>query len=181
MILFDASIPLWIPRATMYAVIAMKTMEKIKFELDEKELEKYSVQLLHKKIISASKNEEGNFVAKDDEGRSYHSKKLLVATGLTDTIPPIPGFKEMYGRSVFHCPYCDGWEVRDKKLGVYARNKEGWELALALKGWSDFVTLYLDGKNKIKPTQEEQLKTNKIPVVRLTFERLEGKDGQLQK
>lgn len=147
----------------------------------QKELEKYSVQLLHKKIISASKNEEGNFVAKDDEGRSYHSKKLLVATGLTDTIPPIPGFKEMYGRSVFHCPYCDGWEVRDKKLGVYARNKEGWELALALKGWSDFVTLYLDGKNKIKPTQEEQLKANKIPVVRLTFERLEGKDGQLQK
>ncbi|HEU0111894.1 MAG TPA: NAD(P)/FAD-dependent oxidoreductase [Flavisolibacter sp.] len=147
----------------------------------QKELEKYSVQLLHKKIISASKNEEGNFVAKDDEGRSYHSKKLLVATGLTDTIPPIPGFKEMYGRSVFHCPYCDGWEVRDKKLGVYARNKEGWELALALKGWSDFVTLYLDGKNKIKPDQEEQLKANKIPVVRLTFERLEGKDGQLQK
>ena len=147
----------------------------------QKELEKYSVQLLHKKIISASKNEEGNFVAKDDEGRSYHSKKLLVATGLTDTIPPIPGFKEMYGRSVFHCPYCDGWEVRDKKLGVYARNKEGWELALALKGWSDFVTLYLDGKNKIKPTQEEQLKANKIPVVRLAFERLEGKDGQLQK
>lgn len=147
----------------------------------QKELEKYSVQLLHKKIISASKNEEGNFVAKDDEGRSYHSKKLLVATGLTDTIPPIPGFKEMYGRSVFHCPYCDGWEVRDKKLGVYARNKEGWELALALKGWSDFVTLYLDGKNKIKPNQEEQLKANKIPVVRLAFERLEGKDGQLQK
>lgn len=147
----------------------------------QKELEKYSVQLLHKKIISASKNEEGNFVAKDDEGRSYHSKKLLVATGLTDTIPPIPGFKEMYGRSVFHCPYCDGWEVRDKKLGVYARNKEGWELALALKGWSDFVTLYLDGKNKIKPDQEEQLKANKIPVVRLAFERLEGKDGQLQK
>ena len=112
------------------------------------ELEKYSVQLLRRRIVKATKNEEGFFVVRDEEGRLYHSKKLLVATGLTDMLPPVPGLREMYGQSVFHCPYCDGWEVRDKKLGVYAKNTEGWELALALKGWSDSVTLYTDGKNK---------------------------------
>ena len=146
-----------------------------------KELEKYSVQLLHKKIVTAAKNNEGIFIAKDEDGRLYYSKKLLVATGLTDTLPGVPGFKEMYGRSVFHCPYCDGWEVRDKRLGVYAKNKEGWELALTLKGWSEQVILYTDGKNKVKPEHKQQLDANNIPVIRLPIDRLYGIDGQLEK
>jgi len=150
-------------------------------KIAHKELGKYGVQLLHKKVINARKSKEGIFVVKDDKGEIYHSKKLLVATGLTDKLPEIEGFKEMYGKSVFHCPYCDGWEVRDKKIGVYARNKEGWELALTLKIWTDDITLYTDGKNKVKPLQKEQLDANNIPVVIHPFARLEGKDGQLEK
>ena len=146
-----------------------------------RELEKYSVQLLRKKIVRAEKNNDGLFVAKDEEGRTYTSRKLLVATGLTDNVPGIPGFKELYGTSVFHCPYCDGWEIRDKKLGVYARNKDGAELALSLKGWSDSVVLFTDGKNKIKPLEKEQLDAFGITVIRLPIERLEGKEGKLQK
>ncbi|MGN6166298.1 MAG: NAD(P)/FAD-dependent oxidoreductase [Flavisolibacter sp.] len=146
-----------------------------------KELEKYCVQLLHKKIISATRNEEGMFVVRDEEGRVYHSKKLLVATGLFDNVPAIPGFKEMYGKSIFHCPYCDGWEVRDKKLGVYARNKDGSELALALKGWSDQVILYTDGRSKIKPSQLQLLNANEIPVFKHAIEKVQGEDGQLKK
>jgi thioredoxin reductase len=145
------------------------------------ELEKYCVQLLRKKIVKAEKNDNGLFVARDEEGRTYTSKKLLVATGLTDNVPDIPGFKELYGKSVFHCPYCDGWEIRDKKLGVYASNKDGAELALNLKVWSDSVVLFTDGKNKIKPLEKEQLDALGITVIRLPIERLEGKEGKLQK
>ncbi len=150
-------------------------------KIAHKELRKYGVQLLQKKVINARKSKEGIFVVKDDKGEIYHSKKLLVATGVIDKLPEIEGFKEMYGKSVFHCPYCDGWEVRDKKIGVYARNKEGWELALTLKIWTDDVTLYTDGKNKVKASQKEQLDANNIPVVIYPFARLEGKNGQLEK
>jgi thioredoxin reductase len=145
------------------------------------ELEKYSVQKLNRRVMAAKRNDEGLFQVKDDQQGKYFAKKLLVATGLTDTLPDLDGFREMYGKSVFHCPYCDGWEVRDRKIGVYARNKEGSELALALKGWSDQVTLYTDGKNKVKPSQKEQLDANGIEVIRLPIARLQGKDGQLQK
>src|SRR4030095_8023668 len=100
--------------------------------------------LLRRRIVKATKNEEGFFVVRDEQGRLYHSKKLLVATGLTDMLPPVPGLREMYGQSVFHCPYCDGWEVRDKKLGVYAKDKNGFELAISLKTWSRHVSLYSD-------------------------------------
>ena len=146
-----------------------------------KELEKYNVQKLNKKIIGAKRNDDEVFEVKDEKHTKYYSKKLLVATGLQDNVPEVEGFAECYGKSVFHCPYCDGWEVRNKKLGVYARNKEGWELALSLKGWTDEVTLYTDGKNKVKPGQLEQLKANSIDVVRLPFEKLDHKDGLVQK
>jgi thioredoxin reductase len=150
-------------------------------QLCQRELEKYSIQKIRKKVINAKKNDDGIFVVKDENGTVYYSKKLLIATGLIDTLPDIEGFKDFYGKSVFHCPYCDGWEVRDKKIGVYARNKEGWELALALKGWSDNVTMYTDGKNKVKPFQKEYLDANEIAVITTSIAKLSGTNGQLQK
>jgi thioredoxin reductase len=145
------------------------------------ELEKYSVQKLNKKITSAKRNNEGVFEVKDEKGAKYYAKKLLVATGLSDTLPDIEGFQKFYGKSIYHCPYCDGWEVRDKKLGVYARNKEGWELALNLKSWSNDVTIYTDGKNKVKPSQKLHLDANEIPVVKTPIAKLKGEGDQLKK
>ncbi len=144
------------------------------------EIAKYGIVLLLNRIVKARKNNEGIFEVNSEDGQTFYSKKLLIATGLADNVPPIEGFLEMYGRSVFHCPYCDGWEVRDKKLGVYARNKNGGDLAINLKAWSPHVTLYTDGKNKLKPQQEKELEALSIPVVRLPIARLQGNDGQLQ-
>jgi thioredoxin reductase len=150
-------------------------------QLAKQEMNKYGVTAVDKKVIRATKNNEGIFVVVDENGEEYMSKKLLVATGVMDNVPPIPGMKECYGSSVFHCPYCDGWEVRDKKIGIYAKNKEGWELALALKGWTDHVTLYTDGGNKIKPKQKEYLDANNIPIIRERISKLDHNDGKLER
>lgn len=148
--------------------------------LAHKEVKKYGVKMIRKKIVSARKADSGFFVARDENGTEYHSKKMLIATGLWDNLPPIPGFRELYGKSVFHCPYCDGWEVRDKALGVYARNKNGYELALALKCWSSNVTLYTDGRNRLKPTEVETLTANGIAIVSYPFSHLEAKGDSLR-
>lgn len=150
-------------------------------QLCQRELEKYSVQRMRKKVINARKNEEDIFSVRDENGTIYYSKKLLIATGLVDILPGIEGFKEFYGKSIFHCPYCDGWEVRDKKIGVYARNKEGWELALVLKTWTNDVSLYTDGKYKVKPSQKKYLDANEIAVIPAPILKLQGEDGQLKK
>ena len=115
-----------------------------------------------------------------DNGRAT-GRKLLLATGIADEVPALEGIDAFYGKSVHHCPYCDGWEVRDKKLAVYARNKDGSELALSLKAWSADVTLYTDGKHNVKPTKLELLKLNDIPVISQRLERLDGHNGQLKK
>jgi thioredoxin reductase len=144
------------------------------------EVKKYGAKMIQKKVVNARKNEDGHFVVKDEEGITYMSKKLLIATGLWDNVPDIPGFKELYGKSVHHCPYCDGWEVRDKELGVYARNKNGYELALALRCWTDKVTLYTDGRNKLKPVEVETLTANNISIISYPVSHLESQDDSLR-
>lgn len=148
--------------------------------LTHKEVRKYGVKMIPKKVANARKNEEGFFAVRDEDGTLYRAKKLLIATGLWDNVPDIPGFQELYGKSVFHCPYCDGWEVRNKELGVYARNKNGFELALALKCWTDHVTLYTDGRNKLKPTEVETLVDNGITIISYPVLKLEAKGEQLK-
>lgn len=148
--------------------------------LAHKEVKKYGARMIRRKVINARKNEEGHFVVRDEKGEIYYSKKLLIATGLTDNLPSIPGFKELYGKSVFHCPYCDGWEVQNKELGIYARNKNGYELALALKCWSEHVTLYTDGRNRLKPTEVESLTANGISINNYPVASLESKNERLK-
>jgi thioredoxin reductase len=148
--------------------------------LAQKEAKKYGARLIQKKVVNARKSETGLFVVKDEEGTVYQAKKLLIATGLSDNLPDIPGFKEFYGKAIFHCPYCDGWEVQDKRVGVYARNKNGYELALALKCWTDQVTLYTDGRNKLKPAEVEMLVTNGVAIVSYPIASLDGSGDKLR-
>ncbi|RYY41220.1 MAG: NAD(P)/FAD-dependent oxidoreductase [Chitinophagaceae bacterium] len=150
-------------------------------ELCQPELEKYGVQVVNRMIVRASRNEEGLFEAYDDTGECHLSRKLLVATGLSDNLPKLPGFEELYGKSVHHCPYCDGWEWRDKRIAVYAKTKDGSELCLALKNtWTDDVTYFTDGNRRIKASTLEYLEASGIRIITEPVKGLEGTDGLLQ-
>src|SRR3989442_13442391 len=73
------------------------------------------------------------------------TRYLLLATGVVDDVPAISGFDACYGRSIFHCPYCDGWEWRDRRLAAFGRGKDATGLALGLKTWSADVIVYTHG------------------------------------
>ncbi|MCW3082249.1 NAD(P)/FAD-dependent oxidoreductase [Segetibacter sp.] len=150
-------------------------------KISQHEIFKYGVELANKKVVNARKNTEEIFVVKDEEGTIYHSKKLLIATGLTDPLPKIEGFEEMYGKSVFHCPYCDGWEVRNKSIGVYAKNKNGFDLAISLKGWSPDVAIFTDGVKKFKPHEKDELAANNIVIITLPVLKIQGTNGMIEK
>ena len=148
--------------------------------LAHEEIKKYGVPVKKQVVQSVTRKDDGLFEVKDDTHTVYLAKKILVATGLTDTLPELEGIQEFYGHSVFHCPYCDGWEVRDQRLGIYARNKNGFELALSLTTWSRSVTYFTDGRNQLKPEQLQVLQQYGIPVVNTRIRKLEGEDRQLQ-
>jgi thioredoxin reductase len=113
-------------------------------------------------------------------GAQVRSRKLLIATGVVDNVPAIDGFSELYGRSVFHCPYCDGWEVRDAPLAVYGRGGRGLGLSLELTGWSRDLVLCTDGPPEIDDEGIRQLERNGISLRDDRIARLEGRDGILQ-
>lgn len=144
------------------------------------ELRQYDVTFIDKEVMRAMKNDFGNFIIADEDNQIYEARKILLATGLIDQLPNIKDIDRYYGKSVFHCPYCDGWEVRYKKLAVYGNPKNGGSLALSLTTWSDDVILLTHGKRVIE--EEVELLANKgIKVVTSKISRLEGKGGMISK
>lgn len=77
-----------------------------------------------------------------EDGRQWRSKAVLLATGLIDKLPDIPGLQDCYGISVHSCPYCDAWEKRGDRLGVIGGDEAAINLALELLIWSNQVTLF---------------------------------------
>jgi len=115
------------------------------------------------------------------KGEIFFSRKVLLATGITDNIPQIEGIEDFYGKSVFHCPYCDGWEVRDKRFAAYARGKGALALSLSLKTWSQDVILCSDGLARLSREDKRTLELHQIRIVTNRIDRLEGRQGLLRK
>jgi thioredoxin reductase len=148
--------------------------------LAREELAQYDTVEFRPAIVTdAACGEDGRFAVELESGERFQSRKLLLATGVCDNLPEIPGFAELYGRSVFHCPYCDGWEQRDRPLAVYGRGDRGLGLSLELTAWSRDVVLCTDGPAEIDDEGRSQLARNGIGVREERVSRLEGQDGVL--
>ena len=145
------------------------------------ELERYdTIEFRHVEVTGAECTPNGRFQVTLASGERVQTRKLLLATGVVDNVPGIDGFKELYGRSVFHCPYCDGWEVRDAPLAIYGRGERGYGLALELTAWSRDLVLCTDGPSGIDEADRGRLARNAVTVREDRVARLEGTDGILQ-
>lgn len=109
------------------------------------------------------------------------ARKLLLATGVVDRLPKVEGIASLYGRSVFHCPYCDGWEVRDKPLAIYGKGEDGKGLSLELTAWSRDLVLCTDGPSELSHDDLERLARHGIRVCQEPVANLEGTDGVLDR
>jgi thioredoxin reductase len=114
------------------------------------------------------------------DGTRLSCHKLLLATGVVDQLPEIEGIKMCYGRSVFHCPYCNGWEVRDQPLAICGRGARGRGLALELTAWSRDLVLCTDGPAELSAANVERLSRHSIKIREERIARLKGRDGVLE-
>ncbi len=108
------------------------------------------------------------------------SRKILLAFGVIDELPPIENFAEFWGKSVFHCPFCHGYEVRDQPLAVVGRGEAGVGMAALLKSWSDDLILCTDGKSELSADQRKLLEKHRVPVREEKIVKFEGANGQLE-
>ncbi|HEY8388381.1 MAG TPA: NAD(P)/FAD-dependent oxidoreductase, partial [Parasegetibacter sp.] len=154
-------------------------------EISRHEIKKYGTQLVQSEVIKATrieteKNDGSHFIVTDKEQNIYKCKRLLVATGLTDYLPEIQGFDDLYGKSIFHCPYCDAWEVRNKVIGVYAKNKNGFGLAMNMLSWSNQVILFTDGRKYLRDHHRRTLEKYRVSINSDKISRLIGEKGKLK-
>jgi thioredoxin reductase len=148
-------------------------------ECARQQLQPYlSVTVRSVEVVDAEARSEGFAVILED-GSCCAASKLLLATGVVDELPAIPGIERFYGRSVHPCPYCDGWEWREQPLAVYGRGEKGTGLSLMLTLWSKDLVLCTDGPGELSPAQRERLSLHQIPVREEPIARLEGTENGL--
>jgi thioredoxin reductase len=113
------------------------------------------------------------------DGERLEARRLLVATGATDELPPIPGLRERWGKDFLHCPYCHGWEVRDQPLGVLGTSTGSVEHAHLIRQWSDDV-IFFTHTHDLTAADREQLEARGIRVVDGEVRRLVVEDDRLR-
>jgi thioredoxin reductase len=138
-----------------------------------------SVRFLDDRVESAEREGEA-FVVRTGKGDVYRARKMILATGLVDVLPEVQGLPELFGQSVFNCPYCDGYELRGCPIAVYGQcDQRGAEYALELLPWTRDIVLCTDGAPELTAAMRERLARNGVAVRDERIERLEAREGVL--
>lgn len=146
------------------------------------QLAPYDVTVRDGWVADAERTESGISVTFEG-GDRVAARRVVLATGVRDVLPDVPGFADLWGRGVFHCPYCHGWEVAGRPLAVYGGGtapERVLHLVQLIRGWSDDVVLFTDGPSGLSDHDWARVERNGIVVREERVERLVGARGDLE-
>lgn len=138
-----------------------------------------TVSFLADRVIDAEKTLDG-FVVRTITDQQFDAKKLILATGVEDSMPAIPGFAACWGISVLHCPYCHGYEVHGQQLGIIANGDTAYEMAWHIQHWSPNMTLFTNGPATISDEHRQIIAALNIPIIEKEIAAIEHQHGQLK-
>lgn len=133
-------------------------------EIGREEVGRYGVEVRRGRVAAAARVG-GGFALGLEDGSAVASRRLVLATGVVDVLPEVPGLEERFGRDVLHCPYCHGWEVAGLPLGIVASGPDCVERALLFRQWSDDVVILLNGQPAPQGADLEKLEARGIGMV----------------
>jgi thioredoxin reductase len=123
---------------------------------------------------------ETGFEIQTAPGSVFTATKLIFATGIRDILPEIKGFSECWGISVIHCPYCHGYEVRNKTTGIFGNGEYGYEFSRLISNWTKDLTLYTNGTSTLTTEQTIKLQQHGIRIVEGEVHELQHTNGHLE-
>ncbi|MEU5703580.1 NAD(P)/FAD-dependent oxidoreductase [Streptomyces aurantiacus] len=138
-----------------------------------------SVELHTGEVTHGVHEDDGSFTVTFGDGRRERARSMVLAPGMDYRYPRLPGMDERWGGSVFHCPFCHGWEVTGRPMGVLASGAVGVHGALNLRAWSDRVTLLTNG-SELTDQQREQLAVGRVGLDERPISRLDGPGAELR-
>ncbi|MFF2074958.1 NAD(P)/FAD-dependent oxidoreductase [Kitasatospora sp. NPDC058162] len=178
----DAGEPRNAPAAHMQGFLSRDGMPPAALlAVGREEVARYGVDLIDGRVehVEHAGPAELGFVVHLAGGPVLHARRIVVATGLRDGLPDLPGLAERWGRDVLHCPYCHGWEVRDRPLGVLGTGPGAVNQALLLRGWSADVVLFAHTQ-ELTGADRERCAARGVRVVEGRIVRVVADDGRLR-
>jgi thioredoxin reductase len=115
-------------------------------------------------LVTAVNGSDYKFQVSVSSGEVYTSHKLLFATGVKDILPEIPGFKECWGKSIIHCPYCHGYEYADQATGIIANGDMAFEFGRLIRNWSQNLTIFTNGASTISKEHAKLLQDLNVTI-----------------
>ncbi|WP_075619591.1 NAD(P)/FAD-dependent oxidoreductase [Paenisporosarcina indica] len=147
-------------------------------ELAHQEFRKYkTIESMEDKVVEIMKGNE-SFTIKTEKGQEWLTRKVILATGVKEEFPNIPNLRDYYGKSIFNCPYCDGWELRDQPLAVFGIVDYTLHMTEVLRNWSQDLVVFTNGE-ELSKIQAEKFKKLQVQVETNPVRLLKGSDGML--
>lgn len=145
----------------------------------EADLQKYpNIKIKRSRIVDIQKKEE-RFTLLTHEGDRFEAKKIILATGLQDILPEIEGIHDVYGKTLFSCPFCDGWELKDKALALIAENQRALHMAKLLSNWTKDLIVFTNG-HVLAEEDKVLLTAHSIQVIDVPIVSIDHDNGQLR-
>lgn len=138
-----------------------------------------SVELCRGEVAHGVREDDGSFTVTAGDGRRERARSMILAPGMEYRYPQLPGMNDRWGHSVFHCPFCHGWEVSDRPMGVLASGAVGVHGALNLRAWSDQITLLTNG-SELTDQHREQLAAGGVGLDERPIAGLDGPGAELR-
>ena len=178
-VVLDAGEPRNAPATGAHNLLGREGVSPLEL-LDEgrREAEGYGAQVRAGRAVDVRRSDAGFELGLAD-GSTLRARRLLLATGLVDELPEVPGVRELWGRDVLHCPYCHGWEVRGRRIGVLGTGPMTAHQALLFRQLSEGVTVFLHSGPDLEAEAAEQRDALDVPVVRGPVARLSVEDDRL--
>ncbi len=178
-LVIDAGEPRNAPASAVHGFLSRDgTSPRDLAEIGRAEVLRYGGRIVKGRAISAAPAGSGFTVAFDD-GRQVGARRLLVTTGLVDELPDVAGVRELWGRDVVHCPYCHGWEVRDRAIGILGSGPMAVHQTMLFRQLSADVALFVHTAPAPTPEEAEQLAARDIKVITGQVESLEIEGDRL--
>ena len=157
-----------------------KTPKEIS-DLARKQVAAYDTVKFHEGFVEALKKTDEGFEAKTSTGEKFYAKKLILASGVKDVMPEIPGFAECWGISVLHCPYCHGYEVKNEVTGILSDGDMAYEFSKIVYNLTKDLFLFSNGQSTLSKEQKNKLAQNNISLVEDEIEKIQHENGYIRK
>jgi thioredoxin reductase/SAM-dependent methyltransferase len=174
----DAGEPRNAPATGVHGLLALEGVSPMEvLARGRDEVLGYGGEIIAGEVVDVAHASDGFSVMVRD-GTVIRARRLLIATGLVDELPEIPGVREQWGRGVLHCPYCHGWEVRDSRIGVLGTDPMAVHKAILFRQWSPDIVFFAHDR-RLEAQDRAKLDALGIPVVAGEISRLEIDDNHL--